>query len=878
MRNYHHLRLWLCLFVLAGVLSACTPNQPTPVAEEAPPVTVMPPLLTPAPTNGVTTITFGAQGWHQERFAPYIRQFNDINPDIKVEFVSLDDIAPITSPEEEALATVEAVDTAQPVRVGLWERMHPYYRDLRPLMEADANFDPSDFHPSSLEDATVDGGIYVLPHTRFVPLLSYNKELFAAQGIPEPTADWTWQDLRAAAEQLAQREDNEVTTYGLLGDVSGSGTTAVIGELMTIDPTLATTPVSQAEIDVDIAVQAIEQVLNLAETGAVYVRSDEGETNRTYIGLVNAGKIGMWPTGLLNDPLDQPAFEVGTIPFPDIPILLYSIIDGYVMSPGTQHPEAAWRWLSFLSQQSVPLELFSESFYTVPARISVTEESDRWQRFDALTIETIQADLSEPLVPYSVAATRTADWLVTGGGLRRVLNGEQTALVAAQEAQTELEAFKLAEQAQPDVDVDTLVVEAPVADTAPADASTITFASNVVNLQPLVDQFHQEQAEVFVQLEAVNNPTLTDLANTTDCFATWAPPTSAQQAALLDLRPLWDADTTLSRDVFPSAVLAPFEQDGALYGLPHRVDIPTLHYNPALFDAANLTYPTADWSLDDFVASATQLTQERDDLYGFAVVGDHTTALEWWLQREGVLQDTGELTWTDPDVLAALQGYVDLLTSTSPHKQLVGYTSTSPPDLTTQLVTGEQVAMWLDGRLTFGDTHYLGDGETIQVPLPGGTIENRAEDVEVTTGLYIAADTPHADACWQWLRYVSDNVTGIIGGMPARTDDVITERFAQDAEPGQSEVHAVYREALARATNREVQTFFLHDPNLDPFWFYRALDQALQGANLEQELTNAQQLTEAYLACVDAGGVGGDCAVETDPDYDGWQQTISGDE
>lgn len=87
---------------------------------------------------------------------------------------------------------------------------------------------------------------------------------------------------------------------------------------------------------------------------------------------------------------------------------------------------------------------------------------------------------------------------------------------------------------------------------------------------------------------------------------------------------------------------------------------------------------------------------------------------------------------------------------------------------------------------------------------------------------------------------------------------------------GLSDVYEVYQEALAQTTQREVNTLLTNNVNRDLYWFYQAIDAALQGANLEQELTNAQQLTDGYLACVAGGGDQSDCALEIDSDYDGW--------
>ncbi|NOK58404.1 MAG: hypothetical protein GFH27_549279n210 [Chloroflexi bacterium AL-W] len=820
------------------------------------------------------TITFGASEYQEPLFAPYIQQFNAENPDVQVQFVSLDDISiDIDLPVAEriaqwARATSRIADTAQPLWVGSWSEQAPYLQDLRPFIEADATFDTTVFYPGSLEAAQVDGGTYVLPHTQFAPLLSYNVDLLTTQGLSEPSPDWTWQEVRNLAEQVAQ-PDADPPIYGLLD--YGDGRMALVGEMLAADPSLGELSPDRATIDTSAAETALTQVAAMAQTGALYIDTEEELFPRTYIDMIVAGQVAIWPTGLLADPIDRPTATVKTVPFPtDLPAPFASGVDGYVMSRGTEHPEAAWRWLSFLSNQWIEQHSEWDGSLSIPARQDLTSQSTVWQSLETETQALIETNLNDPSTASSAAVTLLR-WLREP--TRQVIVEDQAIPMTVQEAQEGLAADRLAEQNALDSDTDTdaapIAVATPIPQTAPADATTITFASNVVNLQPIVEQFHREQTEVFVQLEAVNNPTLTDLANTTDCFVTWAPPTPAQREALRDLRPLWDADTTLSRDVFPAAVLAPFEHDGALYGLPHRMDIPILHYNSARFDAANLPYPPADWSLQDFVAAATQLTQERNDQYGFAVIGDHTKALEWWLQRAGVLQKTNAMAWTDPDVLAALQGYVDLLTSTSPHNQLAGYTRSTDPDLTTPLIAEGQVAMWLESGITFGAPDAAAV-EAAVAPLPGGTADNRADDVVVTTGLYIAADTPHTDACWQWLRYLSADTTSLGGGFPARTD--VASPASETQPAGQAEIDTIYQEALAQPTQGEGQTFFLRDPDLDPFWFYQALDRALQGASLEQELTNAQQLTEAHLACVDAGGIGSECAVATDPDYDGWQR------
>lgn len=72
---------------------------------------------------------------------------------------------------------------------------------------------PDDFYPNLREAFTIDGTFYCPPKDFSTLALQYNTDLFDAAGVEYPTADWTWDDLRAAAEALT---DEESGTYGLV--------------------------------------------------------------------------------------------------------------------------------------------------------------------------------------------------------------------------------------------------------------------------------------------------------------------------------------------------------------------------------------------------------------------------------------------------------------------------------------------------------------------------------------------------------------------------------------------------------------------------------------------------------------------------------------
>lgn len=73
--------------------------------------------------------------------------------------------------------------------------------DLGDLID-DEDFNTDDFWPGSLEGYQRDGRLYGIPISASPNVLFYNKTMFDAAGLPYPTDDWTFDDLKEAAVQL----------------------------------------------------------------------------------------------------------------------------------------------------------------------------------------------------------------------------------------------------------------------------------------------------------------------------------------------------------------------------------------------------------------------------------------------------------------------------------------------------------------------------------------------------------------------------------------------------------------------------------------------------------------------------------------------------
>src|SRR5450756_1658521 len=109
---------------------------------------------------------------------------------------------------------------------------------LNDLIANDPSFKWNDFWPAERLAATVNGKIVGLPALVDNLAIVYNKKLFDKAGLSYPTAQWTWDDFRAAAKKLtipAQKQFGRVGPAELLlrrdGELLGGGAKVVPGPL-----------------------------------------------------------------------------------------------------------------------------------------------------------------------------------------------------------------------------------------------------------------------------------------------------------------------------------------------------------------------------------------------------------------------------------------------------------------------------------------------------------------------------------------------------------------------------------------------------------------------------------------------------------------------
>lgn len=136
-----------------------------------------------------------------------IDQFEEQNPGITVNFIPSPDhtLTMQTAFASGEYANVFYIDSS----------VLPNWADAGVVAPAGDNLTDVDGYYASLIDVfTIDGTLYCPPKDFSTMALQYNRDLFDAAGVEYPTADWTWEDLRAAAEATS------AATPGIVGLVT----------------------------------------------------------------------------------------------------------------------------------------------------------------------------------------------------------------------------------------------------------------------------------------------------------------------------------------------------------------------------------------------------------------------------------------------------------------------------------------------------------------------------------------------------------------------------------------------------------------------------------------------------------------------------------
>lgn len=170
-------------------------------------------LLTNAAAQ--TTVTFWSS-FSNEPMLNLVAQFEEEHPDIDVELVEAGNYNEMITRLQAAVVSGRLPDVVmlEITRYGIFAD-RGVLASLEPLMAADETFNRADLI-DGIEEATLyDGVPFVIPFNNSVPVMYYNKDMFAEAGLDPENPPNTWQELLEVAQTLTVREGDTTLQWGL---------------------------------------------------------------------------------------------------------------------------------------------------------------------------------------------------------------------------------------------------------------------------------------------------------------------------------------------------------------------------------------------------------------------------------------------------------------------------------------------------------------------------------------------------------------------------------------------------------------------------------------------------------------------------------------
>lgn len=222
-------------------------------------------------------------------------------------------------------------------------------QSLDPFIE-ETGLDREDYWPGALESTSLDGVVYGFPRDSAVEVLYYNKDDFDAAGLEYPTDEWTWDDLRAAAEALTIKDDTgRISRYGLAAEggkyfnfVGGNGG-AILDDMFAPSECKLSTPESIEGIEFFAGMMNDEiawRDANLGQAGGDQAAFLSGQASMF---IQNASRVPAMNAAGVN-------YDVAAVPLAPSGGRQAGSTNGaaWVMSALSDQTEDAWAFMQFL--------------------------------------------------------------------------------------------------------------------------------------------------------------------------------------------------------------------------------------------------------------------------------------------------------------------------------------------------------------------------------------------------------------------------------------------------------------------------------------------------------------------------------------------------
>ena len=863
------------------------------------------PATAPASSTSTakTVLQFAVSGFQSEQYSDLIDAFESENPDVHISVVSIEDTlgtGPMSSswPDDAytrlaaAADVIAATATRQAVQQGA-------LLDLSEFFASDSTLTPDAFYPGLLESVQYDGKTWSVPVEASYQMIYYDKALFDRAGVAYPQPGWTWDDFLATAKALTVGSGDSVTQWGFVQPSFDPVTIVEARAGLLFDSSVNPPTARLSDAAVAEAVRWYTDLFLTHEVSPYHSQADQGGPGRMFsnegMRLIESGQAAMWfganfqsfrvggpdnqqqTTGVVPMPVDQ-AGDHSTL----------ATVSGFSISAGTQKADLAWRWIRYLAQAQGGQrrgpqggrQIFvqsSSSGTSLPAMPSVAAAAGTWDNLDEGASAALKYAVDHAFIDtYDGTGYDTFTQAVVS-----VMDDGAAIETALADAQSQVETDIAAEVDAAPTPVAGLVVAEEEQRALNAGAVIIDFGTSEgrfggQSMTTLIDQFQAEHPDIIVEAgepRGFEDTSLAGLAEQYDCFQAAPALNDESITSVVNLEPFLASDSTTRKEDFFPSVLEQFTYQGQVWGLPGSVTISVMNYNKDVFDAANVPYPTADWTTSDFLDKAVALTQgeDEDKVYGYVPSSFGVNDLIVMLDRLGAdmldeSTDPPRLVFTTSTTIDAFRWFTSLATQYKVEpaaSEDAGQPGGGPPH-NESLINEGRAAMWMDagtgmgfrgfgGIVVQGGPGGPGGTSTLNtgvVPLPAGLNSAKGSGFQSVTGYFISAQTAARQACWTWISFLTQQPTAV-SGLPGRQSVAQSDEYRQRVGADRADAYLVSISSGSRAS------FFQRLSDADNWlrfatmWLSDAYSRVISGeTTVDEALDAVQQRVDSYRNCV----------------------------
>lgn len=309
-----------------------------------------------------TVVKFSSWGSESELkiLKSAISEFEQINPDIKVEFIHIPQnyfqklhllIISNSAPD---VMFVNNINGFKYRHSGVFENLNEYFLHRE------------DFYPNAINAFSCNGVIWAVPRDISNLVVYYNKEIFDENKIPYPQPNWTMAEFLAKARVLASKD---IWAFGFEKDAmfwlpflwSNNG------GILSDDDCIS--------IDSEVSKEYLQFYADLKNVDKI-TPSDAQKGSYTNTQLFIQGKLAMILSGRWVVPRFRQDisfdWDIAQFPSGSAGSVVDADASGWALSKKSKNKRKAWRLILFLSSERMSRK-FAQDGLIIPARKSVAE-------------------------------------------------------------------------------------------------------------------------------------------------------------------------------------------------------------------------------------------------------------------------------------------------------------------------------------------------------------------------------------------------------------------------------------------------------------------------------------------------------------------------